>query len=170
MSSGAGTSSATSSPPCPSPPTPARRPRWPRSTTPRTRTTPWPRRGTSRPTTAPSGPRASPRSSNDLDELLPFTTPRRALDPPPNHQPDRVDVRHRPASASSHRGPRLQGRRHRDGVQADRAPSTAGARSTHSTSSPSTAPARVQERQTRRRARRIKEVTLTPRDKPIPRS
>jgi putative transposase len=46
--------------------------------------------------------------------------PGRALDPPPNDQSDRVDLRHRPPSADGHQGPRQPGRRCRDGVQAGR--------------------------------------------------
>ena len=46
--------------------------------------------------------------------------PRRALDPPTHHEPDRVHLRHRPAPAAGHQGPRLQSRRRRDGVQAHR--------------------------------------------------
>ena len=45
---------------------------------------------------------------------------RRALDPPENHQPDRVHLRHRPASAANHQGPGLKSSRRRDGVQAHR--------------------------------------------------
>ena len=34
--------------------------------------------------------------------------PRRALDPPAHHQPDRVDLRHRPAPHQGHQGPGLK--------------------------------------------------------------
>ena len=46
--------------------------------------------------------------------------PGRALDPPADDEPDRVDLRDRAAPATRHQGPRLPGRRGRDGVQADR--------------------------------------------------
>ena len=46
--------------------------------------------------------------------------PGRALDPPAHHEPDRVDLRHRPAPHQGHQGPGLEGRRPRHGVQAHR--------------------------------------------------
>ena len=46
--------------------------------------------------------------------------PGRALDPPTDDQPDRVDLRHRPAPSAGHQGPRLAGRRGGHGVQAHR--------------------------------------------------
>ncbi len=68
--------------------------------------------------------------------------PGRALDPPADHQPDRVDLRHRPAPAAGHQRPRQPRRRRRDGVQADRSqPRPGGGWSTHPTSSPWSAPA-----------------------------
>ena len=43
--------------------------------------------------------------------------PRRALDPPANHEPDRVDILHRAAPDEGHQGPRLPRGRAGDGVQ-----------------------------------------------------
>src|SRR5262245_20016419 len=54
--------------------------------------------------------------------------PRPALDPPAHHQPDRVDLRHRPAPSARHQRPRLPRRRHRDGLQAHRVRSSQVAR------------------------------------------
>ena len=72
-SSGAGgTRSATSSPRCPSPPSPARRRRWPRSTTPRTRPT---RSKAAKAFAADYGakwPKAVAKITDDLDVLLAF--------------------------------------------------------------------------------------------------
>src|SRR3954454_8199988 len=59
--------------------------------------------------------------------------PGRALGTPAHHQPDRVDLRHRPASHQGHQRARLQGRRPGHGVQADRgrpAPLARGQRTT----------------------------------------
>jgi hypothetical protein len=46
--------------------------------------------------------------------------PGRALDPPAHDQPHRVDLRHGQAPDQGHQGARLQGRRDRHGIQADR--------------------------------------------------
>jgi putative transposase len=46
--------------------------------------------------------------------------PRRALDPPADDEPDRVDLCDRAAAAAGHQGTGLKGRRRRDGVQAPR--------------------------------------------------
>ncbi|CAA9254765.1 MAG: IS6120 family transposase, partial [uncultured Arthrobacter sp.] len=46
--------------------------------------------------------------------------PRRALDPPAHHEPDRVNLRHRPAPHEDHPRTRLPSGRARDGVQAHR--------------------------------------------------
>ena len=46
--------------------------------------------------------------------------PRRALDPPAHHEPDRVDLRHRPAPHEDHPRARITRGRAGDGVQADR--------------------------------------------------
>jgi len=60
--------------------------------------------------------------------------PRRALGAPADHEPDRIDLRHRAVAAARHQGPRLPGRRRRDGVQADRVrPNCGGEPSTHPT-------------------------------------
>ena len=69
--------------------------------------------------------------------------PRRALDPPAHDEPDRVDLRHRPAPDQGHQGARAHappGWPWRS--SSSRPPRTAGARSTPRTSSPSSAPAR----------------------------
>ena len=68
--------------------------------------------------------------------------PRRALDPPAHHEPDRVDLRHRPAPDEDHPRPGLDARpgwRWRS--SSSRPPKTAGAPSTPRTSSRSSAPA-----------------------------
>jgi len=57
------------------------------------------------------GPRRPPRV---------LRLPRRALGPPADHEPDRVDLRHRPAASASHQGTRLTRCGDRDGVQAHR--------------------------------------------------
>ena len=83
-------------------------------------------------------PKATAKITDDLDVLLAF------YDYPAEHwihlrttQPDRVDLRHRPAPPAGHQGPRLPGRRRRDGVQADRvSPAPLAHASTHPTSSP----------------------------------
>jgi putative transposase len=57
-----------------------------------------------------------------LRDVFPATRqlPRRALGPPAYHEPDRVDLRHRPPSAVGHQGARIAGGRRGDGVQAHR--------------------------------------------------
>ena len=90
-------------------------------------------------------PKAVAKITDDLDELLAF------YDYPAEHwvhlrttnpiESTFATVRHR---QQGHQGPRLPGRRPGDGVQAHRGrPGTAGARSTHPTWSPSSAPAHV---------------------------
>ena len=65
--------------------------------------------------------KAVAKITDDLDELLALLRlPGRTLDPPAHHQPDRVDLRHRPPPQQGHQGPRLEGRRPRHGVQAHR--------------------------------------------------
>jgi hypothetical protein len=87
-SSGAGsTRSPTSSTRSRSRPCRARRRRWPRSGTPKTRSTRRPRPARSPLTTARSGPRPSRRSSTTSTCSWGSTTTRRALDPPAHHQP-----------------------------------------------------------------------------------
>lgn len=54
--------------------------------------------------------------------------PRRALGPPAHHEPDRVDLRHRPAAAEGHQRTRIPRGRHRDGLQAHRVRTTSLAR------------------------------------------
>ena len=102
-------------------PTRQRRRRWRRSTTPRTRPTPEPRRRRSPPSSASSGPRRRRRSPTTSTCCSAF------YDYPAEHwihlrttQPDRVDLRHRPAQNPGHQGPRQPGRRRRHGLQADR--------------------------------------------------
>ncbi len=65
-------------------------------------------------------PKAAAKITDDLEELLAFYDFPPALDPPAHHEPDRVHVRDRPAPHQGHQGAGIQGRRHRDGVQADR--------------------------------------------------
>ena len=59
--------------------------------------------------------RRRPRAAARLLRL-----PGRALDPPQDHEPDRVDVRDGAAAHQGHQGPRLAGGRAGDGVQAHR--------------------------------------------------
>jgi hypothetical protein len=73
------------------------------------------------------------------------------------HQPDRVDLRHRPAAAAGHQGTRLAGRRGRDGVQAHRVRTSPLARRQRASprgSGPCRRPLR--EGQARRTTRRIR--------------
>jgi Transposase and inactivated derivatives len=82
--------------------------------------------------------------------------PSRALDPPAHHQPHRVDLRHGAVTAAGHQGPRLEGGRRRDGVQAH--PVRTGQMASRERSSPRRArPGRREVRtgQTRRASRRI---------------
>jgi len=66
-------------------------------------------------------PKATAKITDDVEELLAFYDyPRRALDPPVHDQPHRVDLRHGQAPDQGHQGARLQGRRDRHGIQADR--------------------------------------------------
>ena len=66
-------------------------------------------------------PKAAAKITDDLDMLPhPLRLPGRALGPPADHEPDRVDVRDRPATSTRHQGPRLESRWHSDGVQAHR--------------------------------------------------
>ncbi len=62
------------------------------------------------------GGREDHRPARRAAGLLRFSG--RALGASAHHQPDRVDVRDRPAPAAGHQGPRLPRGRHRDGVQA----------------------------------------------------
>jgi hypothetical protein len=71
-----GTRSATCSTACLSQPSQARRPPWPRSTTPRTSLMPARRRRRSKPTTASSGPRPRRRSPTTSTSCWRFTTTR----------------------------------------------------------------------------------------------
>ena len=94
---------------------------WPRSVTPRTATTPSRadqrvRRRVRR--QVAQGRRQDRRRPRAAARLL--RLPRRALDPPQDHQPDRVDLRDRPAAHQGHQGPRLPGRRAGHGLQAHR--------------------------------------------------
>jgi hypothetical protein len=114
------TRSPTSSTRSPSPHSPARGPRWPRSGTPKTASTPRPLPAPSWPSTAPSGPKRSRSSPTTSTCCWSATTTRRALGPPACHEPDRVDLRHRPPSAAGHQGARIAGGRRGDGVQAHR--------------------------------------------------
>ena len=61
------------------------------------------------------GRRQGPRRPRRAPRVL--RLPRRALDPPAHHEPDRVHLRHRPAPATRHQGTRLHSSRHRDGVE-----------------------------------------------------
>jgi transposase-like protein len=71
--------------------------------------------------------------------------PRRALDPPAHHEPDRVDLRHRPTPHQDHPRPRAPARpAWRWRSSSSKPPRTAGARSTHPTSSRSSASATFQ--------------------------
>lgn len=56
-------------------------------------------------TTAPSGPRPSRRSQRPRRPRRVLRLPRRTLDPPTDHEPDRIDLLHRPASRARHQGP-----------------------------------------------------------------
>jgi hypothetical protein len=59
-------------------------------------------------------PEAVAKVTADLDVLLAFyRLPGRALDPSADHEPDRVDLRHRAAAAAGHQGTRLTRCRHR---------------------------------------------------------
>jgi hypothetical protein len=90
---------------------------WPRSGTLRTASTPaarWPL--SSWPTGRSSARR--PRRHRRAPGLL--RLPGRALGAPAHHEPDRVDLRHRPAPDQGHQGPWLEGRRPGHGLQADR--------------------------------------------------
>ena len=97
--------------------------------------------------------------------------PRRALDPPAHHQPDRVDLRHRPAPPAGHQGTRLPGRRRRDGVQAHRVrPSPLARRQRARTSSPWSVPAPASRRASSSNDPTNQEVISKSRDTPIHRS
>jgi len=66
-------------------------------------------------------PKAVAKITDGLDVLLEFfQLPRRALGTPAHHEPDQVHFRHREAAHPGHQGTRLQGRRHRHGIQAHR--------------------------------------------------
>jgi Transposase, Mutator family len=97
--------SPTSSTRSPSPHSPARRPRWPRSGTPKTASTPRPLPAPSWPSTAPSGPSGREAHRRPRRAAGVLLLPRRALGPPAYHEPDRVDLRHRPPSARVTKGP-----------------------------------------------------------------
>ena len=81
--------------------------------------------------------------------------PRRALDPPAHHEPDRVDLRHRPAPHQDHPRTGLTSRRAGDGVQAHRGrpgPLARGQRTTPGRARPRRR--HVRQRQARRTTRR----------------
>ncbi len=83
--------------------------------------------------------------------------PGRALDPPAHNQPDRVDLRHRPAPPARHQRPRLARGRRRDGVQAHRIRAGPLARSERTAPRGSRRRRRdLHQRQTRRTTRRIR--------------
>ena len=100
-SSGAGgTRSATCSPRCRSRRSRPRSGRWRRSTTPRTRPTPQTAAKVFAAEFGVKWPKAAAKITDDLDVLLGvLRLPGRALDPPADHEPDRVDLRHGPAAA-----------------------------------------------------------------------
>ena len=103
-------------------------------------------------------PKAVAKITEHLDVLLAFYDyPARALDPSEDDQPDRVHLRHRPASAASHQGPGLKGRRRRDGVQAHRVRTSPLARRQRTPPRrPGPRRRRVREGETRRTTRRIR--------------
>ena len=89
----------------------------------------------SRSSSAPNGPKLRRRSSTTWTCCWRLRLPCRALDPPTDHEPNRVDLRDRPAANSGHQGPRLSRSRGRDGVQADRvSPNPVALYQTHPTS------------------------------------
>ena len=96
--------------------------------------------------------KAAAKITEDLDVLLAFYDyPGRALGPLAHHEPDRVDIRDRPAAPARHRGTRLEGCRHRDGVQAHRvspSPMAGGQRTPPRATRPSRS--NLQQGQTRR--------------------
>jgi Transposase, Mutator family len=106
---------------CRSPRTRARRRPWPRSGTPRTRTTPARPSRPSPPPTGRSSPRPPPRSPTTRTSCWRSTTTGPSTGctcaPPTRY---RIDVRHGQAAHQGHQGPRVQGRRPGDGLQADR--------------------------------------------------
>ena len=93
---------------------------WPRSATPKTATTPCAAIDAFATSSRPSGPRRPPRSSTTSSAARLLRLPGRALDPPQDHQPDRVDLRHRAAAHQGHQRPGLTSRRAGHGVQAHR--------------------------------------------------
>ena len=100
------------------------------------------------------GRRQDHRSSGCAAGVL--RLPRRALDPPAHHEPDRVDLRHRPAAAAGHQGTRLEGGWGRDGVQADRVRTSQMARRQRTPSRrPRPRRSHLHQRQTRRTTPRI---------------
>jgi putative transposase len=77
--------------------------------------------------------------------------PRRALDPPAHDQSDRVNLRHREVAPASDQGPRFEGSRSRNGVQAHRVrPNPLAGRERSAPRRPGPRRSQVQERQTRR--------------------
>ena len=66
-------------------------------------------------------PKATEKVEKDREELLAFyDLPGRALGPPEDHQPHRVDLRHRATADQGDQGTGLPSRRSRHGLQADR--------------------------------------------------
>jgi hypothetical protein len=156
-SAAGGTSRAKPLPRCRSRPSRPREPRSRRSTTPRTRPTPEPLRRRSPPGSASSGPRPPRRSPTTSTCCSLLRLPSRALDPPADHEPDRVDLRHGPAQNQGHEGSRLPRRRRGHGVQADRGspdPVADGQR---------TPPGRTRPRRSPLRQRQTRRVTQRPR-------
>ena len=125
-------------------------PPWPGRPQPRV---PWPR---SRRTTTPRTKSTQPRqqtfaelygkwvkavTADNLDVLLASQTSSPSTGSPTHHKPHRVDLRHRPAPAAGHQGPRLEDRRDRDGFQVSSSPrKPAGVRSAPHSWSPSSEP------------------------------
>ena len=99
------TRSPTSSTRSPSPHSPARRPRWPRSGTPKTAGTPRPLPAPSWPSTAPSGPGRTRRSPTTSTCCWSSTTTPPSTGSTCVPRTGRVDLRHRPPSAAGHQGP-----------------------------------------------------------------
>ena len=98
----------------------ARRRRWPRSGTPRTRTTPAPRRRPSRSPTARSSARPSRRSPTTSRSCSPSTTTRPNTGCICAPRTRSSHLRDRAAPQEDHQGTRLEGGRTGDGLQADR--------------------------------------------------
>ena len=104
----------------------------------------------------PKWPKAAAKITEDLDVLLLtfFDYPAEHWVHLTHHQPDRVDLRHRPAAPTRDQGPRLKGCRDRDGVQADRvSPSPVASRERTPPGRPRPSRSHLRERQTPRTTR-----------------